>query len=228
MPVAILVAAGAVGISFWVIDGHPQSDQQPAALESPATTTFATPMTTPTAGTVLTPDEAPLPPTTPPPALTATAAPAPIPVVVAPPPVAPDAPPLDDLPIREAAALIPRPLCSTSLAGTQPHVAQVGNFLRAMFGIKDIGGAVGRAGDGDHGAGLALDLMMPNPELGTKVAGYVLSHQKAFGVTYVIWQQQYNDGGGWSMMEDRGSPTQNHMDHVHVSFAPSSDVGLTC
>ncbi|MCV7097646.1 hypothetical protein H7H99_21600, partial [Mycobacterium kubicae] len=38
------------------------------------------------------------------------------------------------------------------------------------------------------------------------------------GVTYVIWQQRYNDGNGWSTMENRGSPTANHMDHVHVSF----------
>ena len=28
----------------------------------------------------------------------------------------------------------------------------------------------------------------------------------------------YNDGRGWQLMEDRGSITQNHYDHVHVSF----------
>ncbi|MBJ8348346.1 hypothetical protein [Antrihabitans sp. YC2-6] len=120
-----------------------------------------------------------------------------------------------------------RPPCSDALAGTLPHVAQVGNFLRTIFEIKDIGGAVGRAGD-DHGAGLALDLMMPDRELGDAVANYVLANRAAFDVTYIIWQQQYNDGGGWSMMEDRGSPTANHYDHVHVSFKPSSDIHLTC
>ena len=125
------------------------------------------------------------------------------------------------------AAVAGRPLCQTSLAGTQPHVAQVGNFLKMVFGLGDIGGANGRS-DGDHGAGLALDLMMTDTNLGTAVANYVLANREALGVTYVIWQQQYNDGGGWSMMEDRGSPTANHYDHVHVSFAPSSDTSLTC
>ncbi len=35
---------------------------------------------------------------------------------------------------------------------------------------------------------------------------------------YVIWRQRYNDGSGWDPMEDRGSITANHYDHVHVSF----------
>jgi len=33
-------------------------------------------------------------------------------------------------------------------------------------------------------------------------------------------QQRYLDspGGSWSYMEDRGSPTANHMDHPHVNY----------
>jgi hypothetical protein len=34
----------------------------------------------------------------------------------------------------------------------------------------------------------------------------------------VIWRQRINSGTGWRAMEDRGSITQNHYDHVHVSF----------
>ena len=35
---------------------------------------------------------------------------------------------------------------------------------------------------------------------------------------YVIWRQRYwEPGGSWEPMEDRGSPTANHMDHVHVT-----------
>jgi hypothetical protein len=36
----------------------------------------------------------------------------------------------------------------------------------------------------------------------------------------VIWRQRIYDmrgSGGWRQMEDRGSVTQNHYDHVHVS-----------
>ncbi|MFH5207610.1 hypothetical protein [Antrihabitans spumae] len=135
-------------------------------------------------------------------------------------------PPSSALPV--AAAVAGRPPCETSLAGAQPHVAQVGNFLRTVFGISDIGAANGRGGSGDHGSGLALDLMMSDPALGDAVANYVLANQDAFNVTYVIWQQRYNDGGGWSMMEDRGGATANHYDHVHVSFASAADISLTC
>ncbi|WP_327117645.1 hypothetical protein [Nocardia sp. NBC_01730] len=117
--------------------------------------------------------------------------------------------------------------CSTELVGAQPHVAQVGNLLKKTFGVTDIGGAVGR-GDGDHGAGLALDFMTPDSARGDAIADFVLANQQRFGVTYVIWQQRYNDGGGWSYMEDRGSPTANHYDHVHVSFDKAADVNITC
>ncbi len=223
LPLAALVAIAAlVGVGFWIVGGHPQPVQQTAAPESPAAA-----MTVAPPAPAQTPDEAPVAPAappTPPPATTTEAAPPPPP----PAPTEPAVPAAVDLPTRSVEAFVPRPVCSTTLNGAQPHVAQVGNFLKMMFGITDVGAANGRAGDGDHGAGLALDLMMPNATLGDAVADYVLAHQQSFGVTYVIWQQRYNDGGGWSMMEDRGSPTQNHMDHVHVSFAPSTDVSLTC
>ena len=34
----------------------------------------------------------------------------------------------------------------------------------------------------------------------------------------MIWRQRINLGEGWRDMADRGSITQNHNDHVHVSF----------
>ncbi|MGV9821655.1 hypothetical protein [Nocardia xishanensis] len=123
---------------------------------------------------------------------------------------------------------LPPPIpCSTELAGTQPHVAQVGNMLKKTFGLTDIGGAIGR-GDGDHGAGLALDLMTSDFARGDAIADFMLANKQRFGVTYVIWRQRYNDGSGWSYMENRGSPTANHYDHVHVSFARSAHVDVTC
>ena len=54
--------------------------------------------------------------------------------------------------------------------------------------------------------------------LGDTVAAYALAHQPEHGITYVIWRQRINSGDGWEPMEDRGSITQNHYDHVHVSF----------
>ncbi|GGU15805.1 hypothetical protein GCM10010178_04240 [Lentzea flava] len=109
----------------------------------------------------------------------------------------------------------------------KPHVAQVGHHLAAKFGVDDIGGAAGRGGSGDHPLGLALDFMV-DPATGNALAEHVLANRRAFGVTYVIWRQRYNDGSGWSAMEDRGSPTANHMDHVHVSFQANATVKVTC
>jgi hypothetical protein len=59
-------------------------------------------------------------------------------------------------------------------------------------------------------------------KLGDEVAAYALAHQLDGGITYVIWRQRYNDGSGWDAMEDRGSITQNHYDHVHISFEPTA------
>lgn len=139
----------------------------------------------------------------------------------APEPVAAD----DELAALSAGKL--KYLCSTEFKGTQPHVAQVSHMIQKMFGLSDIGGAHGRY-DGDHGAGLALDLMTANPAQGDAMAAFILANKARFGVTYVIWQQRYNDGSGWSYMEDRGDPTQNHYDHVHVSFASYGAANLTC
>ncbi|MGH3434019.1 MAG: hypothetical protein ACRDQB_14410, partial [Thermocrispum sp.] len=108
--------------------------------------------------------------------------------------------------------------CSTDLDGTVAPVAQVGNHVLSKFDVDSAGGRAGRAGSSDHPSGLAIDFMV-DPQAGNEVADYVLQHQQQFGVTYVIWQQRYNDGSGWSTMQDRGSPTANHMDHVHVSFS---------
>jgi uncharacterized protein YraI len=56
--------------------------------------------------------------------------------------------------------------------------------------------------------------------LGDRVAQMTLNQWNSYRTWYVIWKQRinYNDGMGWQWMEDRGSITQNHYDHVHTSF----------
>ena len=108
--------------------------------------------------------------------------------------------------------------CGDTFGGVQPYVAEVGCAIRAQFGLQTIYGY--RAGDpGDHGTGRALDNMVyDDAALGDQIADYLLANQSDFGVNYVIWQQRINFGSGWQPMEDRGSITANHYDHVHVSF----------
>ncbi|MFJ5992790.1 hypothetical protein [Lentzea sp. NPDC092896] len=190
-------------MTFWIVrsSDQPVDPTGAAALLAAPTTSVSQdvrPVTT-------TPSSEPPVTTTPPPVTTTT------PETTTPPP-----PP-------------PPPPCPTTLDGVKPHVAQVGNHIAGKFGIKDIGGAAGRAGGGEHPLGLALDFMVnTDTATGNAVADYVLANRKAFGVTYVIWRQRYNDGSGFTPMEDRGSPTANHMDHVHVSFQASATVNVTC
>lgn len=106
-------------------------------------------------------------------------------------------------------------------------MAQVGNHLLGRFDVSSVIGNAARSGASDHPAGLALDFMVSTPT-GDALASYVLNNQARFGVKYVIWRQRYNDGGGWSMMSDRGSATANHYDHVHVSFHSGVQVDVSC
>jgi uncharacterized protein YraI len=93
----------------------------------------------------------------------------------------------------------------------------------AAFGgsVSSFGGY--RAGDGgDHGSGRAVDIMVSG-EPGWDIARYVQAHSRELGVTYVIYEQQIwlsgNPTSQWETMEDRGSRTANHYDHVHVSVS---------
>jgi hypothetical protein len=79
-------------------------------------------------------------------------------------------------------------------------------------------------------ADLALDFLVSNEfgrtptdnyAFGNRLADFALANRAKYGVDYVIFRQRINqDGRGWRSMEDRGSITQNHYDHVHVSFDP--------
>lgn len=106
--------------------------------------------------------------------------------------------------------------CSGSWLSGVKQVAKVGGCdIANRFGVKSIGGY--RAGSREHGSGKALDLMC-NTATGNAIAEYLLRNKDALGVQHVIWRQRINYGKGWQGMENRGSATANHMDHVHVLF----------
>jgi len=104
-----------------------------------------------------------------------------------------------------------------------PHVQKFADTVCATTGACTIG-----TREGHHPtAARAIDILVSdafgktptdNNALGNKVADLALAQQTPNGIWYVIWRQRYNDGGGWDPMEDRGSITANHYDHVHVSF----------
>jgi hypothetical protein len=62
---------------------------------------------------------------------------------------------------------------------------------------------------------------MVRGEKGDRIARCALANQEELGIDYVIWKQRINYGDGWERMADRGGITENHYDHVHISFKRS-------
>lgn len=98
--------------------------------------------------------------------------------------------------------------------------------------IEVMGGwrAVGGAAD-DHVEGRAIDFMMTEQgdyekkgQLGDEVNDWIWAHADEFNLDYTIWEQRlYQEPENTSnpkpayVMDDRGSITENHYDHVHAS-----------
>ena len=83
-----------------------------------------------------------------------------------------------------------------------------------------------RSSSGYHGQGRALDCMISDTSVGWDAARWLRANAKSLGVMEVIYRQQIwtvqRSSDGWRSMSDRGSPTANHMDHVHVSVYGNS------
>ncbi|MGC6567997.1 LysM peptidoglycan-binding domain-containing protein [Streptococcus sp. VTCC 12886] len=156
--------------------------------------------------------------------------------------------PVEEAPVAEvnsveAAPVTPTPVASTATTvatvsttsssttssydvGLQPQVAAFRAEVANAFGITSFSGY--RAGDtGDHGKGLAIDFMVPQSSaLGDQVAAYAVVNVASKNISYIIWKQRfyspyasiYGPAYTWNLMPDRGSITENHYDHVHVSF----------
>ena len=75
-----------------------------------------------------------------------------------------------------------------------------------------------------HPDGLALDIMVPGwntpggKAFGDQVLSVLMTNKSTLGIDHAIWRQAiHDDGDGGQMMDNLGSPTQNHMDHIHVA-----------
>ena len=111
-------------------------------------------------------------------------------------------------------------------AGLQPQTAAFKEEIANLFGITSFSGY--RPGDsGDHGKGLAIDFMVPvSSALGDQIAEYAVQNMASRGINYIIWKQRfyapydskYGPAYTWNPMPDRGSVTENHYDHIHVSM----------
>jgi hypothetical protein len=121
---------------------------------------------------------------------------------------------------EEEAARAAAATCDADVTGigpVQPWVRDAARFLSCLYDHPDLIGVAGRGRVSDHPGGLALDLMVRG-ERGDRLAACALANREALGISYVIWEQRIHHGDGWEPMADRGGDTENHVDHVHVSF----------
>jgi len=100
-----------------------------------------------------------------------------------------------------------------------PHVQRFADALSAATGADSFGTYVGH----DPSLERALDIFVPvdSAVLGTKITDFAIAHLDESGIWYLIYRQRiYNPqiASYWRPMADRGSPTANHFDHVHISF----------
>ena len=141
--------------------------------------------------------------------------------------------PTTETPVTETPSTTEEPATTqtpvnVNTTGLQPQAAAYMMEIANLYGITSF--STYRAGDtGDHGKGLAVDFIVPESSaLGDQIAEYTAANMASRGVSYIIWKQRfyapfnsiYGPAYTWNLMPDRGSITENHYDHVHVSFNP--------
>jgi LysM repeat protein len=114
---------------------------------------------------------------------------------------------------------------TNSAGAVQPQAQVAANAVVSNVPGADgitLGGTRASAVDPNgHPSGLAVDYMvLSDAALGDAIVAYHVANWDELGVDYIIWQQKIltSPTGSWMQMEDRGSATANHMDHVHVNY----------
>ncbi|CAN5360556.1 glycoside hydrolase [soil metagenome] len=125
-------------------------------------------------------------------------------------------------PPEAAVAELPEalPVGVASEAGLQPNTIMAARAVSAQFPqIAEIDG-VRPDSKPWHPRGLAIDIMIPNPDspegiaLGDQILAFAMSNVGRFGLQDVIWRGTYYTPGG-----PQGSG-YGHYDHVHITTTP--------
>lgn len=131
----------------------------------------------------------------------------------------------DEKPEPEPSATIGGPFSTAPCAsGSSPEAGLTSAAIalhRAVCAVfPQISTYGGYRGDGEHVDGRAIDIMVSG-DLGWEIAEWLRANASALQIRDVIYAQRIwtpdRAGEGWRSMEDRGSATANHYDHVHVA-----------
>ena len=111
-----------------------------------------------------------------------------------------------------------------------PRMRDVRDEIDRRFGPFSAIGCYRPGSDGEHPLGRACDFMLSSGgvlpaassiQLGYSIAAWAQANASRLGIMYIIYRQRIWDvrmaSSGWVPMEDRGSITANHYDHVHIS-----------
>ena len=103
-------------------------------------------------------------------------------------------------------------------SGLTPDAVEVYRAVCAAFsGVSSYGGYSPR---GEHYDGRAIDVMVSG-SYGQQIADWLRANASTLQIRDIIYAQRIwtpdRAAEGWRYMEDRGSPTANHFDHVHVA-----------
>jgi len=124
-----------------------------------------------------------------------------------------------------------RPQSSPTIGDSiTPRMREVRDEVDRRFGPFSAIGCYRPGSDGEHPLGRACDFMlstggvMPaagSVQKGYDIAAWAQANASRLGIMYIIYRQRIWDvrmpSSGWVPMENRGSITANHYDHVHIS-----------
>ena len=125
-----------------------------------------------------------------------------------------------DKPVAAAAGLSMAPCPDPSVENglTRSAVYVYRSVCHAFPQITSYGGWDAH---GEHSSGKALDIMTSDKALGDTIAAYLQDHASELNLYDVIWWDRIwtpeRASEGWRDYGNHGSPTADHMDHVHVS-----------
>ena len=111
-----------------------------------------------------------------------------------------------------------------------PRMREVRDEVDRRFGPFSAIGCYRPGSDGEHPLGRACDFMLSTGgvmpaaasiQKGYDIAAWAQANASRLGIMYIIYRQRIWDvrmaSSGWVPMENRGSITANHYDHVHIS-----------
>lgn len=105
-------------------------------------------------------------------------------------------------------------------AALQPQAVKV--YRTACAAFPELTTYGGQDGHGEHVNGEAIDFMVPDSGTGQRLADFLYAHRVELDLFDIIWSQQIwtieRSSEGFRSMEDRGSATANHFDHVHIKI----------